>query len=182
MADRGLKSPICNFCLKSGILCSNCEEKVRKGEITDVDINVARTLLELEKTYPPLQKITLRKAYQSGETLILIVNRGDVPHLAGSDGKIMRAISQGVGKKVKVLETGGSDRKFIEDLFSPLNIVTINTIWLPDGSIESRLVLSGSPRRIPVDAEALRKLAKEIRGINLRVEFEKTLDRKMSWT
>jgi transcription antitermination factor NusA-like protein len=155
---------------------------VRKGEITDVDISVAKTILELEKTHPSLQRITLRKAYQSGETLILIVNRGDIQFLAGSDGRILREISQSIGKKVKVLEAGGSDRKFIEDLFSPLNIVTINTIWLPDGSIESRLVLSGSPRYVPVDVEALRKLAKQIRGINLRVEFEKTLDRKMSWT
>ena len=85
-------------------------------------------------------------------------------------------------KKVKVLEVGGSDRKFIEDLFSPLNIVTINTIWLPDGSIESRAVVSGSPRRIPIEVESLKILAKEIKGINLRVEFEKTLDRKLSWT
>ena len=44
-----MKLPICLVCLKSGILCPSCQEKFDRGEITPLDIEVARHFLEIEK-------------------------------------------------------------------------------------------------------------------------------------
>ena len=43
-------------------------------------------------------------------------------------------------KMSRVLEYGADDRKFLEDLFVPFSILTINTIWLPDGTTETRVI------------------------------------------
>jgi hypothetical protein len=61
----------------------------------------------------------------------------------------------------------------LEDLFVPLRILTINTIWLPDGTTETRVILKRRRRRGPIDVEALKKIAQKVRGITLRVEFSR---------
>ncbi|MDH7563751.1 MAG: hypothetical protein QHH24_02550 [Candidatus Bathyarchaeota archaeon] len=104
--------------------------------------------------------------------MAIVVGPGDVPRLLGYGGKIIRAISEETGKSVRVLEFGVDDRRFLEDLFAPLNIVTINTIWLPDGSTETRVILRrrrGS--QLPFDLKTLKEIASKIRNITLRVEL-----------
>ncbi|NIV44215.1 hypothetical protein GWN49_04965 [Candidatus Bathyarchaeota archaeon] len=54
----------------------------------------------------------------------------------------------------------------------PFDILTINTIWLPDGTTETRVILKKRGRRIPhFNIEALKQIAQEARGMTLRVEF-----------
>jgi len=104
--------------------------------------------------------------------LALVVGHGDVPRLLGYGGKIMKALSEETGRRVRVLEYGVDDRKFLEDLFAPLSIMTINTIWLPDGTTETRVILKkrrGS--QPPFDVKALKEIARKVRNMVLRVEF-----------
>lgn len=166
---------VCHFCLKSGILCSKCQAKLRLGEITKTDLEIGRLLMSLENTYPPLQDIYFYKAIEHDDVLALIVGRGDVARLLSYGGKILRAVRQKTGKTVRVLEYGVEDRKFLEDLFVPFNILTINTIWLPDGTTETRVILKKRGRRRPpyLDIEALKQIAQKARGMTLRVEFSR---------
>jgi len=163
---------ICHFCLKSGILCPKCQSKLRLGEISKADLEIGRLLLSLEDTYPPLQDVFFHKAVETDSVLALIVGRGDVAKLLSHGGKILRTIGEKTGKTVRILEHGVDDRKFLEDLFAPLNIITINTIWLPDGSEETRVILRKRGRRpLPFNVEAVKQIAQKVRGITLRVEF-----------
>ena len=129
---------ICYFCLKSGILCPKCQEKVRSGEVTELDLKVGRLLLSLEKDFPTLQDVELVKAIDSDDILVIIVGRGDMPRMLSYGGKIVKTLEKKIGKRVRILEQGSSDRKFLEDLFAPLDVLTINRIWLPDGTMETR--------------------------------------------
>jgi len=163
---------VCHFCLKSGILCPKCQTKLKLGEISKTDLEIGRLLLSFESTYPPLQDINFHKAVETDSVLALIVGRGDVAKLLSHGGKIIRTIGEKTGKNVRVLEYGVDDRKFLEDLFAPLNIITINTIWLPDGSQETRVILRRRGRRtLPFNVEAVKQIAQKVRGMTLRVEF-----------
>ena len=104
------------------------------GEISKTDLEIGRLLISSEGTYPLLQEVTFHKAVETDHVLALIVGKGDVARLLSHGGKIVKTISEKTGKTVRVLEYGVDDRKFLEDLFAPLSILTINTIWLPDGS------------------------------------------------
>jgi len=162
---------VCHFCLKSGILCSKCQTKLKQGEISQTDLEIGRLLLSLESQHPPLQEINFHKAVETDGVLALIVGKGDVAKLLSTGGKVLRAIGEKTGRSVKILEAGVDERKFLEDLFAPLNIITINTIWLPDGSQETRVILRRRGRRPPFDVEAIKQLAQKVRGITLRVEY-----------
>jgi len=166
-----LRAELCQFCLKSGILCPKCREKVRRGEISETDIKIARLLLTLEDKYPPLQDVYFHKAVEADGVLAILVGRGDVARMLSYGGKIIRFIGQKFKKTVRVLEYNSDERKFLEDLFAPMSIITINKIWLPDGTTETRVILKRGGRKAPAHTEALKEIAKKIHGITLRIEF-----------
>jgi transcription antitermination factor NusA-like protein len=95
-----------------------------------------------------------------------------MPRLLGYGGKIIKALGEETGKSVRILEHGVDDRKFLEDLFTPLSILTINTIWLPDGTTETRVILKKRrASHMPFDSKALKEIACKVRKMSLRVEF-----------
>ncbi len=167
-----MKTVLCSFCLKSGILCQKCLAKLKSGEVSEIDLKIARLLLSLEEKYPSLQNVYFHKAVDADKTLALIVGPGDVPRLLGYGGKIIKALAVETGRAIRILEYGVDDRKFLEDLFAPLSIVTINTIWLPDGTTETRVILKKKyGRQPPFNVKALKEIASKVRNITLRVEF-----------
>lgn len=167
-----MKMGLCSFCLKSGILCQKCLAKVKSGEISELDLKIARLLMSLEEKYPSLQNVYFHKAIDADGTLAIVVGPGDVPRLLGYGGKIVHALGDETGRNIRILENGVDDRKFLEDLFAPMNIVTINTIWLPDGSMETRVILRRRHGgRQSFDMKPLKDIASKVRNITLRVEF-----------
>jgi transcription antitermination factor NusA-like protein len=167
-----VKTVLCSFCLKSGILCQKCSARVESGEISQAELKIARLLLSLEEKFPSLQSIYFQKAVEVGKTLAIIVGPGDVPRLLGYGGKIIKALGEETGRSIRVLEYGVNDRKFLEDLFAPLSIMTINTIWLPDGTTETRVILRRRHgTQLPFDVKALKEIANKVRNMTLRVEF-----------
>lgn len=131
-------------------------------------------LFSLEEKYPPLQGVHFHNAVEADGILALIVGKGDVARLLGFGGRIIRAIGEKTGKTIRILEHNVADRKFIEDLFAPLTVLTINTIWLPDGTTETRVILRRRGRRpLPIDVKATKQVAKKVRNMTLRVEFSR---------
>ncbi len=162
------------FCVKSGILCRRCEEKLEKGLVSELDLKVIQRMVELEKDNPVLQDVTYHRSVEADGMIAVLVDKKDLPRLLGGGAKIVKDLGETFGKRVKLISYGGDDREFLEDLFSPMSILTINTIWIPDGSTETKVILTGrQPRNMPVDLDKVRKIAHEIKGMTLRVEFER---------
>ena len=163
------------FCVKSGTFCRKCQEKIEKGQITDLDLKIIRLLTELEKQNPALQDVTYQKAVEAENSVVILLDKRDMGKILSGGAKTVHAISDLLGKKVKILSYGGDDRQFLEDILSPLSILTLNTIWIPDGTTETKAILSGrEPRRMPVDLEVAKGLAKQLRNMSLRIEFERS--------
>lgn len=162
------------FCVKSGILCRRCEEKLEKGQITELDLKVIQKMVELEKGNPLLEDVTYHRSIEADDMMAVLVDKKDMPKLLGGGAKVVKDLAETFGKRVKLISYGGDDRDFLEDLFSPLSILTINTVWIPDGSTETKVILTGrQPRRMPVDLDKVRKIAQELKGMALRIEFER---------
>lgn len=154
------------------MLCQKCSARLESGEISELDMKIARILLSLEEKYPSLQNVYFHRAFEVDRTLAVVVGQGDVPRLLGYGGKIIKTLAEETGKSIRILEAGVDNRKFLEDLFAPLSIMTINTIWLPDGSTETRVILKRRRGSHPsFDVDALKEIARKIRNMILRVEF-----------
>ena len=161
--------------MKSGILCRRCEEKLEKGQITELDLKVIQRMVELEKEHPILQEVTYHRSVEAEGMMAVLVDRRDLPRLLGGGAKVVKDLGETFGKRVKLISYGGDDREFLEDLLSPLSILTINTIWIPDGSTETKVILTGhQPRKMPVDLDVVKSIARDLKGMTLRIEFERS--------
>ena len=163
---------LCEFCLKSGMLCSKCQRKVESGEVSEKYMAVAKTLLEMENQNQFLQKVRLDNVLDAGGFLVLVVGKGDAAKF-NAESRLTRDLGDRFNKRVLVIESGTKDRQFLEELFANQHIVTINIIWLPDGSTETRVVLQGrgSRRLSKKRLQALTSVAKSVRKMDLRVEY-----------
>ena len=112
--------------------------------------------------------------------IALAVGNGDASRLLALRGQILRDISKNIGKRIRIFEESGNVRKFLEDLFMPTKILAINTIWIPDGSTETRVVIPGRQRRLYMSKDVLKELAEKIRGMTLRITFEEQEERYYS--
>ena len=175
-----MRMRLCSFCVKSGILCQKCQEKIRTGDISETYMRVAKILIKLEEKYSSIQKIVLNNVYNVDNIIALAVGNGDGSRLLALRGQILRDISKSIGKRIRILEESGDVRKFLEELFMPTKILAINTIWIPDGSTETRVVISGRQRRLFMNKDVLKELAEKIRGMTLRITFEEQEERYYS--
>jgi len=168
-----LRTPICTFCAKTGVLCLKCEAKLRSGHISKADVEISVLLIKLAEKVPELDKVTLIRAFDIGREHILVVKSGD-PYILRKNPQALRMIESELKGKIWLIEGDVSDRRMLEDLFYPIRLATINVVWLPDGSKLTKAVISGrKTEKIFLDIEQIKRVAKEVRGIDLLVEFER---------
>ena len=168
-----MKTPICTFDAKTGILCSTCETKLRLGHLKQADVEGAIKITKLAEHNQDINKFTMVGAAKVDGDFVLI--------LRGSDISVLRANTMLPTKfehefksKVWFVEAEATDKRFIENLFFPLRILAVNLVWLPDGNRLTRVIIAGKSNNSEskTTIEKIKKIAKEIRNIELLVEFE----------
>ena len=139
-----------------------------------VDVDVSKKLIQMVTKFPELDKISLHRAFEVDGSAILILGSMDVLLLRRERG-MTKNLEQVLNKKIWLLEDDSSDRKVLEDLFFPVKILTVNQVWLPDGSIITKAIISGrKTERFPIDIDQVKRVIKIAKDMDLIVEFEKS--------
>lgn len=150
--------PLCIVCLKSGILCQSCQRKLDSGEIDQLDIEISKIFLDLERTFPLLKDATFYKAVDVDNMVIILVKGGN-KLLKSTWNKIALKIKDKIGKNVKIVEKTISIRQLAEQIVSPIKVKGVNTIWLPDGSCENYIKISKSDiSKLKISKEIIEKV------------------------
>ena len=168
-----LKTPICTFDAKTGILCNMCENKLQSGQITQVDVDSSIILSKLAQTNPLINKMTLISGKEIGKEQILLLKTSDVRAIRSSKN-LTETINKAFGKDVWIIEADSNDRRFLENLFHPAHLESVNFVWLPDGSKLTRIVIEKSAfDKIDKDKlETIKKISMAVRQIDLIIESE----------
>ncbi len=167
-----LKIPICTFDAKTGILCARCGAKLQSGQISAADIRASRALVQLAEKGGELNKVTLFRSFEVEGSYLLEVERADVP-VFHSKPEMITKLELALKGRVWVVGASGSDRGFLEDLFYPIRVLTVNVVWLPDGSRLTKLIMPWRrSERPPAAFETLRKFARVVKGVELVIETE----------
>lgn len=168
-----MKIPICTFDAKTGILCAKCESKLKLGQLKQADVEGAIKLTKLADRNQDVSKFTMIGAAKVDSDFILILRGSDIGVLR-SNTTLPTKFEHEFQSKVWFVEAEATDKRFIENLFFPMKVLTVNLIWLPDGSKLTRVqIASKSNNSESKDTiEKIKKIAKEIRNIELLVEFE----------
>ena len=166
-----MKTPICSFDAKTGSLCSKCESKLKTGHLSVGDVEASIKLTRLAENNNIIDKFTLVGAYKIEEKLVLILTPSDIS-LLRSDIELLNKIKKEFNDNVWFVESGASERRFIENLIFPIKISSINLVWLPDGNKLTKIIISNKKNQNKkIDSSNITKLAKEIKNIELLIEY-----------
>jgi transcription antitermination factor NusA-like protein len=150
--------PICDVCLKSGMLCQGCENKLKSGEITPLDLDIAKLLYKLGEG-----TIGFKKTIEIGDVVIIVTDKNQVGKIIGKSGKIVRAISKKVGKKIRVIGEGSDFKEIARDILAPARISGINIVYGTDGEEKYKIrVMKEDSRRLPARLDVLNDIMKQL--------------------
>lgn len=168
-----LKTPICSFDAKTGVLCAKCEERLRSKDLTQDEVHASIVLTRLAQRYSEVDKITLVTAFKV-ETDFVLVMRGSDLQLIRIHEAIRAETARQFGARVWMVESDSTDRRFIENLLYPRRVLSVNLIWLPDGNKLTRAILdSNRISDLGNDLYKIQRIAKKIKDIELLVEHKK---------
>ncbi len=143
-----------------------------RGEISQLDIEVAKRLLEIEKKFPILKDATFFKAIDAGRMLIVLVkSNGRVMRPIWN--KISRMLSNMMKKPVRIIEKTASIRQIAEQVLSPVRILGVNIVWLPDGSRENYIKISKLDlKRLPFELNLAERVISEFTKETIKIVAE----------
>jgi transcription antitermination factor NusA-like protein len=168
-----LKTPICSFDAKTGVLCGRCEERLRSNDLTEDEVHASVTLTKLIQRHPEVDKFSLVTAFKVEGDFVLVLRGSDLL-LIRSNKEIRTDIETLFNARVWFVESDSSERRFIEDLLYPRRVLSVNLVWLPDGKKLTMVRLETKDMsNLQHDIQKIKRIATKIKGIELLVEYKK---------
>jgi transcription antitermination factor NusA-like protein len=167
-----MKAPICNVCLKSDVLCSNCEEKLENDEINELEIKISRKLKELSDEYGSLRDSEILHIYDTENVVVIVTAEGDGAKVVGRSGEIVKKVADDIEKSIRVVEKSESDREVIKGLLSPAEIESVNTVFAPEGEHKKVVVDEEFEGKINMSTDELEEAIEKITGTYYQLSFE----------
>jgi Zn-finger nucleic acid-binding protein len=174
-----LRYPICTFDARSGVLCPNCQAKLKEGKISQADVDVSVKLSKVSESNPQLQKFSLQRAVRlNNRHYILVFADNQVSQLEAMP-QVLEVWRNQLGARIWLVESGFSDRRLLESLIQPARIATVNTIWLPSGEKLLKPVFERNRKGHRVEyadediprekAMAIREAVRTLRGVDVLI-------------
>lgn len=152
--------PVCDVCLKSGMLCQGCENKLKSGEISQLDLDIAKVLYKLGDG-----KLGFKKTIEVGDIVIIVTEKDQVGKLIGKNGKIVRELSRTVGKKIRVVGENSDLREVSRDILAPARVSGINVVYGTDGEEKFKVrVMKEDSRKLPGRLDILNNIIHLLTG------------------
>ena len=167
-----MKLPICGFDAKNAVLCPQCEVKVESGILSKSDVDSSIILANIAKSNSEIEEFTLYSGKEIKGNLILALDKKDIMKIRQSR-TIYRTLQDQFKSKIWLVEADETDKKFIEDLFFPTKILSINSVWGLEGVMKTKVVISGRwTPRFPIDTKKVVEIVKNTRNLDIEIEFE----------
>ncbi|HDH41168.1 MAG TPA: transcription elongation factor NusA [Candidatus Altiarchaeales archaeon] len=159
--------PICAICAKSGVLCTACEEKLKAGKISELDVELSKILYKLGKG-----EIGFDRAIDTKKFIIVLTQKENIGKIIGKGGDNIRQLSRDLGKQLRVISTGDL-QETIYDFVAPARILAINTVYKPDGTMVQRVRISKKDRRkLRMSLREMEKLIASLTNNKVEISLE----------
>ncbi|MFQ5833036.1 MAG: hypothetical protein ACE5H4_10065 [Candidatus Thorarchaeota archaeon] len=166
-----MKLPICVFDIESDMLCSGCQERLDRGDLTEFDVEFSRWVLDRVEDYPELEDLHLQRAIRLQDRAILVVKKKGRDVLLAEQA-FLDEIGESFGD-VFIFESPMKLRKIVRSLIAPAVELGVNRLHLPDGFRESIVMLRAEDReRIPYSKDDLRAIVSAVMGESVIFRYQ----------
>jgi transcription antitermination factor NusA-like protein len=167
-----MKLPICIFDAKNSVLCPQCEGKIDSGLLTQADASASIILANIAKSNKEIENFSMYSCKEFDGNFILSLAKNDIMIIRQSR-TIYRLLQDQFKGKIWLVEADESDNRFIEDLFFPTKILSINSVWALGGIQKTKAVISGRwTSKFPIDTKKVVEIVKNARNLDIEIEFE----------
>jgi hypothetical protein len=164
--------PICGFDAKNSILCPQCESKVESGQLTKADVDASIIIANLARTNKEIEDFMLYSCKEFDGNFVLSLAKNNIMKIRQSRTLYRQFQNQFKGK-IWLVEADETDKRFIEDMFFPTKILSINSVWAPGGVQKTKAVVSGKwTPKFPIDTQKVIQIVKDARNLDIEIEFE----------
>ncbi|MEM4236235.1 MAG: hypothetical protein QW823_00325 [Candidatus Caldarchaeum sp.] len=167
-----LEFPVCVFDLKTGVLCSKCEQKIREGELTPTDLEIMRFFLELEKKFPHISSLKYVRSLAADGYLFVFFERGFSSLPADVQTSLRNELGLRTGLRVKLMDISRDLNTFLQSLVAPARLLAINKVWLPDQTTEVKAVVDDE-RSVGAPPNVLSAIVQKVLNISVSFEFQR---------
>ncbi len=165
-----MKTPLCDTCLKSGLLCASCKARLDSGEITQDLLDISKLLLEESNNTKSLKDVKIKSVIGNENVLLIVCGQGDSPKLVGKGGSVVRRVGEAIGKRIRVVEESSDPRTFLQNIVFPVPILNLNTLYTAKGEKYKVVIPAGS--RLPLSPRDFKSVAKSVLGKDVEIDFE----------
>ncbi|MEM4361192.1 MAG: KH domain-containing protein [Candidatus Anstonellaceae archaeon] len=150
-----MRTPICKGCAFSEKLCKTCAKKLTDGEISPLEVEIAKILYKINENYN-ISASEFSKAYEIEG--VVIVESSTPGLLIGKKGKVISLISSALQKKVRIIRNTPNIKEKISDIVFPIKFIGINT-YFKNGEEKAKLILEKKAgQTLYLEEETLKKI------------------------
>jgi transcription antitermination factor NusA-like protein len=167
-----MKLPICSFDAKNAVLCPQCEGKISSGILSQSDVDASIILANIAKSNKEIENFSMFSCKEFEGNFVLALAKNDI-RIIRQSRTLYRLLQDQFKGKIWLVEAEETDSRFIEDLFFPTKILSINSVWAPGGIQKTKAVISGKwTSRFPIDTKKVIEIVKNARNLDIEIEFE----------
>jgi len=164
-----MHSKICDACIKSEVFCNSCQRKIDSGEVSKIEIDIAKFLFNLRDRIRSLEDAKIIKVLD-GHAIIIITEKGSAAKIVGRQGSVVKLLAKHFNKPIRVVEADDA-RKFIGNLVVPAS-ATVSVAYADGKECYRIRILKSQKNRLPLEASEIKTAVKEIFNKSADVLFE----------
>ncbi len=126
--------PICDNCARTGHLCEACQEKARRGGLSELEILVSSILAR----HGAAGFESIAELEQENK-LVIFASEADAPRIIGAGGETVAELAKKLGRRVAVVSRSWDKMLIIKSLARPAKVVA-TTIVYRDGAEVAKLI------------------------------------------
>ncbi len=162
-----IKLPFCKTCIKTGVLCGVCEQKIESGKYSTTDLIVCKEILNFFGKETGINNLSFEKSIEKNGLLVLIFGKGSLGDFFSHGGfKLIKKLEKTLNRKIRVLEYSKDENEMIRELL-PIPIINFNTVYYPGDFVVLTIKIDKRDfNKIKKEKEVYEDLIKEITGVS----------------